>query len=322
MNSPIYVSIIVPMYNVEKYIEKCLYSLMMQTLNEFEVIIVNDGSTDSSKELAINFIQQYNLTEKFILVDKKNGGLSDARNFGIPYAKGKYISFLDSDDYVDKNIYEDMYCAIKKCNAKIAECSYYLTYSKSESKVSINSNYASIKEYLLNGHVIAWNKMIDREWLLKTNVLFPKGLLYEDLFFFFGLVSNLSSIDEIVTLNKSYIHYVQRDTSISYSNNDKVKDVVVIYKRIISYLKQSNNFDSFHEEVEYKMVRNLFCSFLKRTKRIKERNKRLEIVKYFWNELKSVFPKWKKNKYLKRKGLVNIYLRLVSRPLLYLICII
>ena len=94
------VSIIVPAYNVENYIERCIESLLSQTLKEIEIIIVNDGSTDQTKEKILPYIKKY--PEKVIYLEKENGGLSSARNYGMPYAKGEYIAFIDSDDYVEK----------------------------------------------------------------------------------------------------------------------------------------------------------------------------------------------------------------------------
>ena len=96
------VSIIVPFYNVENYIEKCLQSLVNQTLEDIEILLVNDGSQDTSEAIAKQFVEKY--PNKIIYLEKENGGLSDARNYAIPYAKGEYIAFLDSDDYVETNI--------------------------------------------------------------------------------------------------------------------------------------------------------------------------------------------------------------------------
>ena len=98
------VSVIVPFYNVESYIGKCLESLVHQTLREMEIILVNDGSKDGSAEIAKQYVKEYPNQIKY--VEKENGGLGDARNYGIPYAEGEYIAFLDSDDYVEPIIYE------------------------------------------------------------------------------------------------------------------------------------------------------------------------------------------------------------------------
>lgn len=108
------VSVIVPFYNVENYIEKCIKSLINQTLEDIEIILVNDGSKDNSINIAKKYAEKY--PEKIVYLEKENGGLGDARNYGIPYAKGEYIAFVDSDDYVEKDMYKEM---LKKHKKKI-----------------------------------------------------------------------------------------------------------------------------------------------------------------------------------------------------------
>ena len=101
------VSVIVPVYNTEKYLEKCLNSLVQQTLDEIEIIVVDDGSPDNSQAIISKYAEQY--PNKIISLKKKNGGLGDARNFGLEYAAGEFIGFVDSDDWVDTKMYETMY---------------------------------------------------------------------------------------------------------------------------------------------------------------------------------------------------------------------
>ena len=116
------VSVIVPFYNVEGYIEKCLETLVNQTLKEIEIILVNDGSTDRSIEIVKKFIKEY--PEKIVYLEKENGGLSDARNFGLKHAKGEYIAFVDSDDYIEIDMYENMYNLAEKENSDMVECNF------------------------------------------------------------------------------------------------------------------------------------------------------------------------------------------------------
>ena len=112
------VSVIVPVYNVEQYLSRCLTSLINQTLEDIEIIVVNDGSTDGSERI----IKEYKRNNsKIIAVNKENGGLSSARNFGLYYATGEYVAFLDSDDYVDRNIYKKMYEKAKATNSDYVE---------------------------------------------------------------------------------------------------------------------------------------------------------------------------------------------------------
>ena len=111
------ISIIVPVYNTEKYLEKCLNSLISQTLEDIEILCINDGSTDNS----IKILEQYaNRDSRIKIINKKNAGVSAARNTGISQAKGEYLGFVDSDDYVDLNFYEKLYNTAKEYNASIA----------------------------------------------------------------------------------------------------------------------------------------------------------------------------------------------------------
>ena len=112
------ISVIVPVYNVEKYLEKCLDSLVNQTLKDIEIIIVNDGSLDNSQEIIDKYAKKHKTIKSYI---KENGGLSDARNYGIKQASGKYISFIDSDDYVKENMYELMYNKLEEKNLKVSD---------------------------------------------------------------------------------------------------------------------------------------------------------------------------------------------------------
>ncbi len=121
--SDIKVSVIVPIYNVEQYLPRCIESLLNQTLDNYEIILVNDGSPDQSQKIIDQYQKMY--PDKIVGLIKENGGLSDARNYGIPYAKGEYISFLDSDDYVDCTFLEKMYNKAIETQSQIVVCGYY-----------------------------------------------------------------------------------------------------------------------------------------------------------------------------------------------------
>ena len=174
------VSVIVPVYNVERYLGKCLDSLVNQTLDDIEIIIVNDGSTDASKYVIEQYIGKY---ENIKYYEKENGGLSDARNYGLQFAKGKYIAFLDSDDYVDTNLYKKMYEKAKKEDSDMVEGNFYWVYDK-KTKKDIGEKYKGKKQMLEKARVVAWNKLYKKEILDKAKVEFPKGLRYEDVEFF------------------------------------------------------------------------------------------------------------------------------------------
>lgn len=301
MENTIRLSVIVPVYNVEKYILKCLESLKNQTLKEMEVIIVNDGSKDDSVKICYEFIKG-NGIENFKIFNKENGGLSDARNYGMQFANGKYICFLDSDDYVDNNTYEILVNAIEKENKKMVQCGYYLTYEKKEKGVHV-SEYSSLNDLAAYGLVNAWNKIFDKKFIIENKILFPIGLYYEDIYFFYSVLEKMNTIDEVGTIDKPLIHYVQRKNSIMGDNSNKVSQIIDIYKML-----EDNKFKS---EIEYRCSRNFHGSFLKKALKIKNKEKRTQLIDEFNNYIKYKYPLWKSNKYYK-KGLKDFIILHIS----------
>ena len=207
------VSIIVPFYNVEKYIEKCLQTLVNQTLEDIEIILVNDGSQDGTEEIAKKYQEQY--PKKIKYLEKENGGLSDARNYAIPYAKGEYVAFLDSDDYVETNMYQEMYEIAKKQNSDMVECNFIWEYPN-KSRIDVGTTYNGKHEMLEKVRVVAWNKLIKRSLIEEHKMEFPKGLRYEDVEFFYKMVPYYNKVSFV---KEPLIHYIQRSSSISNTND-------------------------------------------------------------------------------------------------------
>lgn len=302
------VSIIVPIYQVEKYLIKCLESLVNQTLKEIEIILVNDGSTDNSSEIAKEFQMQY--PEKIIYLEKENGGLSDARNFGIPKATGEYIAFLDSDDYVEMTTYEKMYQLAQKENSDMVECDFVWEYSNKR-KEDIGQIYHGKHEMIEKVRVVAWNKLIKREILEKTSIKFPKGCRYEDVEFTYKLIPHL---EKVSFLKKVCIHYVQRNDSISNAQNERTKEIFEVLKNVIDYYKENDLYDEYKEELEYIYTRYLLCSSLLRIVKVKDKKVRKELLDMTWQNLNTEFPNWKKNRILKtEKNKKNFYMKTINK---------
>ena len=120
------VSVIVPVYNTSNYLEKCITSLLNQTLQDIEIIMVNDGSLDNSREIIEEFQKKDN---RILLFNKENGGQASARNLGLSKATGEYVAFLDSDDYISPVMYEQLYNKAKSMDYDIVLCNYYLDYN-------------------------------------------------------------------------------------------------------------------------------------------------------------------------------------------------
>ena len=310
------VSVIVPVYNVEKYVEKCLKSLVNQTMQEIEIIVVDDGSKDGSKSIVDNYIKKY--PDKIKYLYKENGGLSSARNFGIPYANGEYIAFLDSDDYVEPTMYEEMYKLAKKDNADMVECDFIWEYPNKQ-KYDYGVVYNGKKEAIEKARVVAWNKLIKREIIENEKIEFPFGLRYEDVEFFYKLVP---SLNKIAFLKKYFIHYVQRENSIANTQNTKTKDIFKVLNNVIEFYKNKGYYDEYKEELEYTYLRLLLCSSLKRMCKIKDKQERKIALDDTWNNINTNFPNWRKNRILKKKTIKNMYIKSVNRFTFKIYCFI
>ena len=259
------ISIIVPVYNVEKYIDKCLKSLTQQTLQDIEIIIVNDGSLDKSVEIIEKYVKENPTKIKYY--KKENGGLSSARNYGLEYATGEYIAFLDSDDYVACNMYEEMYNLAKKENADMVECDFIWEWEYGKKIFDKRREYKTKEEMMKMPRVVAWNKIYKREILNKNKIRFPEGLIYEDMEFFYKLLPHLNKISYI---NKYFVHYTQREDSITNKQTQKVEDIFKILDNIFDYYIDQKLYNRYEKELKYMSRRILLGSSLKRIFRIKD----------------------------------------------------
>lgn len=311
------VSVIVPFYNVEEYIEKCLESLINQTLEDIEIIIVNDGSKDNSINIVKRYKEKY--TEKITYIEKENGGLSDARNYGMPYAKGEYIAFLDSDDYVELDMYEKMYEKAEEENADMVECDFYWEYLN-KMKADIGEIYGSRYEMLVRARVVAWNKLIKKSILDEIKIEFPKGLRYEDIEFFYKLVPYLNKVSFV---KEPFIHYIQRDNSISNSQDERTKEIFEVLDNVIDYYKEKGLYEEYKKELEYTYTRLILCSSLLRMVKIRDKNIRKGLLNKTYENINTKFPSWRNNKILKSNNtLKNLYMRSINKFTFKIYCVI
>ena len=210
------ISIIVPVYNVEKWLDCCIESIINQTYKDIEIILVDDGSTDNSGKICDNWAEK---DERIVVVHKENGGLSDARNAGIDKASGEWIVFVDSDDFVHKDMAKISFEAAVKYNADLVAFGYLRVpedcneeISKlTEEKEELFVGQKLLYEYLYNrkGDVVAWNKLYRRE--IWSTLRYPVGKIHEDEFV---IVDVLQSVNKSVVLDKVLYYYRQREGSI------------------------------------------------------------------------------------------------------------
>lgn len=215
------VSIIIPVYNVEKYLERCINSVINQTYTNLEIIIIDDGSSDRCAEICDKYSD---IDKRIKVIHKENGGLSDARNSGLDICKGDYIAFVDSDDWIENKMIENLHNLILKNNSDISVCNFVRTskeveiQNKKEKTIKYNS-YDAIKE-LLKGKKIqdyVWNKLYRAE--LFNNIRFPKGKNMEDKGTTYKTFLKANSI---VTTTNSYYYYFDRTDSIINKINYKL----------------------------------------------------------------------------------------------------
>ena len=302
------VSVIVPIYNVEKYLEKCINSLLSQTLEDIQIILVNDGSKDNSGNIAKEY--EKNNKDRVIYVEKENGGLSDARNYGLKYATGDFIAFLDSDDYIEKNAYEEMYNKAIEENADYVECDFIWEFPN-KIRVDKQYPYKNKKEMLSFVRVVAWNKLIKRQLITDNNLEFPKGLRYEDIEFTYKLIPFLN---KFAYVDNPFIHYVQREGSIANVQNERTAEIFTVLDNVIEFYKKNNIYEEYRNELEYNYARYLLCSSLKRMCKIKDKIIRGKLLTESWERLNLNFPNWKENVILKTVNIgKNKYMRTVNK---------
>ncbi|MGV8984107.1 glycosyltransferase [Clostridium sp.] len=252
------VSIIVPVYNTEKYLDKCLHSLVNQTLDLIEIIIVNDGSTDKSQVIIDDYMNKY--PDRVKVYIKSNGGLSEARNFGIEKAIGEYIGFVDSDDYVNINMFKSLYEAAILKNADIVECDYKNFYYKQEEIVFFEPDNKTNKKYRditinENKSIIdeitdmAWNKIYRKKLFSEFTIRYPKGLWHED---YATTPILISKADKYVQTYDVGYYYLQRENSITHCVSSKSLDVISGFNYMINEMKRLGSYNDFEVELYQK----------------------------------------------------------------------
>ena len=307
------VSVIVPVYNVERYLDKCLDSLAHQTLKDIEIIIVNDGSPDHSEDIIKKYTKKY---QNFKYYKKENGGLSSARNYGIKYATGDYIAFLDSDDYVKYDMYEKMYLKAVSNNYDLVVCDINYLYPNKTIRVSsgIKEDTQNIKKAYLTIHPAAWNKLFKKE-LFNNNIYFKEGIWFEDVEFIYRMLPFIKSIGVIL---EDFNQYVQREGSITSSVSPKIYDYVSNMNGIIDFYKEREIYDEYKRELEYVYVRYLYATFIRSIKKYNY-DEYMKAVDVAIKNVREHFPKYRKNKYFYQsiKGLYLIMFNKVIAKLLY-----
>lgn len=296
------VSVIIPVYNVEKYIEKCICSVLAQTFTDFEIIVVIDGSTDSSEAIVRKLLKENH--EKITIINQENAGLGGARNTGIRNARGEYLLFVDSDDYIEKNLLFDAVEMIKSENSDVVLFDFDYVDDKGtllkhgSAFQTDNTDFFSMPE-VLTAWPCAWNKLYRKNLFTENGIFYPCRLWFEDLA---TTPKILSEARKISYINKSYYNYVQRADSImsdSKANAARIlrnREILTAYESTEKYLLKSGDDGRYFQELEYLAVYHILFTATMRVNEIDPANKlQAELVDYTLKK----YPHFEKNKYYK-----------------------
>lgn len=275
------ISVIIAVYNIEEYIERCLLSIINQSLKEIEIIVVNDGSTDNSLHRIKNIA---NNEKRIKIVDKENQGLIEARKSGYKISKGKYLLFIDGDDWLEEGCLYKIYETAIQSNSDIVQFNAYKSYDykKEHFRVfekSISNSEDNLKNALLNSiRPNIWSKLVRREFLKENNITFPNNISYgEDLattLNWFIYNPKLSIVED------SLYNYYQRYNSITNVISDTIIDVDKAIQFIEEQLKYKNKYNTYKKEFDYMVFLHLYIY------RIIEANKLSDIHEKVYNQYK------------------------------------
>ena len=234
------ISIIIPVYKVEKYLEKCIESVLKQTYTNLQIILVDDGSPDNCGKICDEYAKKDSRIE---VIHKINGGLSDARNVGINRANGRYIGFVDSDDYIKEDMYEKLINLIKEYDADISICNLYDVIDGNEcirnkdNGIHEYSRIDILKEILLDKNIqsYAWNKLYKKE--LFDEIKYPIGKKYEDIGTTFYLFEKCNKI--VVTSEPEYYYLKRADSLVNNVTESTILDYTEIIIQRYLYIKQN-----------------------------------------------------------------------------------
>lgn len=295
-------SVIVPMYNVKDYVEECLDSLKNQTFKDMEVIMVDDGCTDDTPLLAKRYEEED--PTHFRLLHKENGGLSDARNYGIPYATGEYICFLDSDDFVEPTLYEKLVQLMDegKYDVAVTDIEFYW---KDEARRFVMKGITdwpadSIQKKALLSPMFAWNKIYKKELFTEDGYRYPLNTWYEDI-----PVTTMifAKANDIGYLNECLMHYRQREGSIMQDvSSPRVKEIFDVMSLVRENFEKEGLFDVYYGELEYLHIEHLRLYGMFRF--IRSSNWK-EYYQTSNRVMMTCFPNWKKNQYIKNLNAKN-----------------
>lgn len=299
------VSIIIPTYNVEDYIGICLDSILKQTMQDFEIIIIDDGSKDKSHEVALEYQKKY--PDKIRAYKQENTGQGGARNKAVTLAEGEYILFVDSDDTVEPTLVEKTYQLAKKTDADMVIFNAFVTDEAGKMLTimkgcNIDAKEITVEKYpkVLLEYPCPWNKLYRRSIFDNPDMRFPTGMWYEDLV---GACIFLINTRKIEVLSEPLYYYMQRSTSVMHSRtNEKNLEILKAMDLIIDYFKKKDIYDKYYNVLESLGIYHVLIAAAGRCVRA---DKNSQMAKQMMEYMNERFPQWPKNEYMQTISKAN-----------------
>lgn len=301
------ITVIIPVYNAEKYIKECLQSLYMQSYKDIDVLVINDGSTDRTVDIVESF-QREHLDFMLQIITNKNGGAARARNTGIHRASGKYVAFFDADDVADCNMFQEMINIAHQKNADLVTCDFYWMYPNKNIREKL---YApkSKRELFVSAWAAPWNKLYRRSMLVDNNIFFTEGYTYEDTSFYLKYIPFCKVIKHI---DQPFIYWRQHDTStMGKSQNKYISHIFPVLEDAIKYYKEQNLYQEYEKNLEFFCTKLLWGSSIYRISQVRDTKERKQYIYMTLEWLNDFFPNWKKNELFKG-GIRRIYIRSIN----------
>ncbi|MCD8214173.1 MAG: glycosyltransferase [Clostridiales bacterium] len=293
------VSVIVISYNTEKYLKKCIDSILNQTLSDIEIIIADDASTDNTPDIALRLSEQHENILFLPLTTRKGPG--GARNEALKSARGKYVAFVDSDDWVDLSYFEVMYEKAEKLNLDIAACGLIREYDYKISEPVYKCKYD--REYVFNGEIAfrimtneyncgikflpsALNKIYRRDFLKNNSLHFPEDLLFEDQPFSYSCTLAADRVGCIPGI--LYHHYKRRGSIVQSFDKRNIDDMMAAYRMIRTYLYDNNIYEKYRFNY-YSSLQHFYNLIIRQIfEYVTDENLKKEFIKYSLSGIKSV----------------------------------
>ncbi len=293
------ISVVVPVYNVRDYLRKNIESVLSQTYGDFELILVNDGSKDDSLEI----IREYEKKDpRIMVIDKPNGGLSDARNAGMQKATGKYIQFIDSDDFIEPELLEKCHAKLEETGADMVIFDIYQYFLATGKKEVVRNSFDENGIYSIETHPelitgiqnAAWNKMYRMALFKENDITYPWGCYYEDLGTTYRL---LARCEKVAFINEPLYDYLQdRPGNITHQFNFSVYHVLDMVKITCDDYKKLGIYDRYYEELKCLAGRNIL-ECLKKTRNVNDKKMTEQFVQVCFWYIRKNFPEFPKCKY-------------------------